>query len=207
VRKAEAIFEQDPPLLPVSWEKTNDGWFTYVKGHNPYHYFGMYDVVRFDMFWLDKQASLAQRESNSGLCRRQGITQKVQRPSDFVVVGLHPTPYSCHGEGVPLKHKATCHGGGGLPRHAHAVRVRLGGVTIWRIQCTTCTAVLTILPHCLLRYHQMRPEVAHDALLATHGGLRLELCADFYHISLMAQPFSYGHLCARSLAVEMCFPL
>jgi peptide/nickel transport system substrate-binding protein len=54
VRQAEAIFEQDPPLLPVSWEKINDGWFNYVKGHNPYNYFGIYDVVRFDTFWLDK---------------------------------------------------------------------------------------------------------------------------------------------------------
>jgi ABC-type transport system substrate-binding protein len=54
VRKAETIFEQDPPLLPVSWEKINDGWFNYVKGHNPNNYFGIYDVVRFDTFWLDK---------------------------------------------------------------------------------------------------------------------------------------------------------
>ena len=54
VRQAEAIFEQDQPLLPVSWEKINDGWFNYVKGHNPYNYFGIYDVVRFDAFWLDK---------------------------------------------------------------------------------------------------------------------------------------------------------
>jgi ABC-type transport system substrate-binding protein len=54
IRKAEEIMEQDPPLLPVSWEKINDGWFNYVKGHNPYNYFGIYDVVRFDTFWLDK---------------------------------------------------------------------------------------------------------------------------------------------------------
>ena len=32
----------------------------------------------------------------------------------------------------------------------------------------------------------MRPEVARDALLATHGGLNLELCAVLYHISPMA---------------------
>jgi hypothetical protein len=25
-----------------------------VKGHNPYNYFGLYDVVRFDTFWFDK---------------------------------------------------------------------------------------------------------------------------------------------------------
>jgi hypothetical protein len=43
--------------------------------------------------------------------------------------------------GFQLKHKATCDGGGCLTRHSHYVRVRLGGVTIWRLQCTTCTAV------------------------------------------------------------------
>src|SRR5215467_8816796 len=32
----------------------------------------------------------------------------------------------------------------------------------------------------------MRPEVARDALLATHGGLSLELCAVLYHVSPMA---------------------
>jgi hypothetical protein len=46
--------------------------------------------------------------------------------------------------------------------------------------------VFTILPHFVLRYRQMRPEVARDALLATHGGLSLERCAVLYHISPMA---------------------
>jgi hypothetical protein len=32
----------------------------------------------------------------------------------------------------------------------------------------------------------MRPEVARDAILATHGGLSLELCAVLYHLSPMA---------------------
>jgi hypothetical protein len=53
--------------------------------------------------------------------------------------------------GFQLKHKATCRGGGCLTRHSHYVRVRLGGVTIWRLQCTTCRAVFTILPHFVLR--------------------------------------------------------
>jgi hypothetical protein len=88
--------------------------------------------------------------------------------------------------GFQLKHKATCTGGGCLTRHSHYVRVRLGGITIWRIQCTTCQAVFTVLPHFVLRYRSMRPEVARDALLATHGGLSLELCAVLYHISPMA---------------------
>jgi hypothetical protein len=88
--------------------------------------------------------------------------------------------------GFQLKHKATCRGGGCLTRHSHYVRVRLGGVTIWRIQCTTCRAVFTVLPHFVLRYRQMPPEVARNALLATHGGLSLELCAVICHISPMA---------------------
>src|ERR687887_145053 len=88
--------------------------------------------------------------------------------------------------GFQLKHKATCHGGGCLTLHSHYMRVRLSGVTIWRLQCTTCHAVFTVLPHFVLRYRSMRPEVARDALLATHSGLSLELCAVLYHISPMA---------------------
>src|SRR5205807_3889671 len=88
--------------------------------------------------------------------------------------------------GFQLLHKATCCGGGRLTRHSHYARVRLGGITIWRLQCTTCRAVFTVLPHFVLRYRQMRPDVARDALLATHGGLSLEWCAVLYHISPMA---------------------
>jgi hypothetical protein len=88
--------------------------------------------------------------------------------------------------GFQLKHKATCGGGGCLTRHSHYLRVRVGGVTIWRIQCTTCKAVFTVLPHFILRSRQMRPDVARNALLATQGGLSLELCAVMCHISPMA---------------------
>src|ERR671931_1050151 len=88
--------------------------------------------------------------------------------------------------GFQLTHKATCRGGGGLTRHSHYVRAGLGGLTIWRVQCTTCKAVFTILPHFVLRYRQIRPEVARDALLATHDRLSLELCAILYDISPMA---------------------
>jgi hypothetical protein len=95
--------------------------------------------------------------------------------------------------GFQLAHKATCRGGGCLTRHSHYARVRLGGLTIWRVQCTRCKAVFTVLPHFVLRYRQMRPEVARDALLATHGGLSLELCAVLYHISPMAL---YRLICA-----------
>jgi peptide/nickel transport system substrate-binding protein len=54
VSQSEAIMERDPPMLPVAWEKVNDVWYDYVKGHNPYDYFGTFDVVRLDTFWLDK---------------------------------------------------------------------------------------------------------------------------------------------------------
>ena len=46
--------------------------------------------------------------------------------------------------------------------------------------------MFTVLPHFVLRYRQMRPEVARDAFLATQGGLSLELCAVLWHLSPMA---------------------
>jgi hypothetical protein len=54
IRETEAVMEQNPPLLRVAWEKINDVCYNYVKGHNPYDYFGIYDVVRLDTAWLDK---------------------------------------------------------------------------------------------------------------------------------------------------------
>src|SRR3989449_4289867 len=112
--------------------------------------------------------------------------------------------------GLQLKHKATCSGGGCLTRHSHDVRVRLGGITIWRIQCTTCKAVFTILPHFVLRYRHMRPEVARNALLATHGGLSLELCAVMCHISPMALyrlVCAFGHQSLVTVLTRCGLPL
>jgi hypothetical protein len=88
--------------------------------------------------------------------------------------------------GFQLIHKAHGSAGGSLTRHSHDARVRLGGLTIWRGPCTRCQAVFTVLPHCVLRYCQMPPAVAQDALLATHGGLSLERCAVLYPLSPMA---------------------
>ena len=51
VRQAEAMLEQDPPLLPVAYEKIYDGYYNYVKGQNPAKFFGIYDVVRWDVVW------------------------------------------------------------------------------------------------------------------------------------------------------------
>src|SRR5215216_6173405 len=112
--------------------------------------------------------------------------------------------------GFQLKHKATCSGRGCLTRHSHYLRLRLGGVTIWRLQCTTCKAVFTVLPHFVLRYRQMRPEVAHNALLATHGGLSLELCAVIYHISPMALYrliCAFGHQSVVTVLIRCGLPL
>jgi hypothetical protein len=95
--------------------------------------------------------------------------------------------------GFQLKHQATCDGGGCLTRHSHDVRIRLGGIAIWRLQCTRCRAVFTVLPHFVLRYRQLHPEVARDALLAIHGSLSLEWCAAICHVSPMAL---YRLICA-----------
>ncbi|SRR5882724_439612 len=88
--------------------------------------------------------------------------------------------------GFQLPHQATGDGGECLTRHAHDRRVRLGGIAIWRLQGTTCTAVCTVLPHVVLRERQRRPEVARDAVLATHGGLSVARCAVLCHSSPMA---------------------
>src|SRR5262247_1314205 len=95
--------------------------------------------------------------------------------------------------GFQLAHKATCTGGGCLTRHSHYARIRLGGLTIWRLQCTSCQAVFTVLPHFALRYRRMSPEVARQALIATQGGLSLAWCATICHISPMAL---YRLICA-----------
>jgi ABC-type oligopeptide transport system substrate-binding subunit len=54
IGQAEAIMEQDPPLLPVAWERIHELWYNYVKGRNPQESFGIYDTVRHDTIWLDK---------------------------------------------------------------------------------------------------------------------------------------------------------
>jgi hypothetical protein len=95
--------------------------------------------------------------------------------------------------GFQLNHKATCSGGGCLTRHSHYARLRLGGLTIWRIQCTSCDAVFTVLPHFVLRYRCMSPDVARQALIATHGGLSLEWCATLFNLSTMSL---YRVICA-----------
>ena len=52
VRKAEDILENDPPLIPVSYEQIYDAWYNKVHGQNPSTYFGIYDVVRWDNVWV-----------------------------------------------------------------------------------------------------------------------------------------------------------
>ena len=61
IRQAEAIMEQDPPVLPMCWEQINDVWYNYVKGHNPYDYFGVYDVVREDTSGWTRRSRIVRR--------------------------------------------------------------------------------------------------------------------------------------------------
>src|SRR5262245_57461947 len=51
-RKAEDILEQDPPLIPISYEQIYDAYYNKVKGQNPSTFFGIYDVCRWDPVWL-----------------------------------------------------------------------------------------------------------------------------------------------------------
>jgi hypothetical protein len=70
--------------------------------------------------------------------------------------------------------------------------------------------VFTVLPHFVLRYRSMRPDVARDALLATHGGLSLELCAMIGHISPMALyrlVCAFGHQSLVTVLTRCGLPL
>jgi hypothetical protein len=88
--------------------------------------------------------------------------------------------------GFQLNHQVTCSGGGCLTRPSHDARLRLGGLTLWRMPCTSCAAVCTVLPPFVLRSRRMSPEGARQALIATHGGRSLEWCATICPISPMA---------------------
>src|SRR5207244_4999458 len=112
--------------------------------------------------------------------------------------------------GFQLTHKTTCQGGGCLTRSAHSLRIRLGGGTRWRIQCLTCRAVFTVLPHCVLRYRRRQPEVARNALLAMHGALSLALCAVIWPIAPMALyrlVYAFGHQSLVAVLTRCSLPL
>src|SRR5205814_69012 len=85
IRQAEDVMEQDPPLVPVAWENILDVWYDYVKGHNPKDYFGIYDVVRFDTFWLDKawigpiRSVSQQPDRTCSVEQRAGAVQVIRR--------------------------------------------------------------------------------------------------------------------------------
>jgi hypothetical protein len=111
--------------------------------------------------------------------------------------------------GFQLRHKCNCPGGK-LTRHSHYSRLRLDGLTIFRIQCTACRAVFTVLPHFVLRYRKMKPKTAKKVLLATHGGLSLELCAALFNLSPMAVYrllCCFGRTCLVTLLTRCQLPL
>src|SRR5713101_4650413 len=112
--------------------------------------------------------------------------------------------------GFQLTHKTTCQGGGCLTRHAHSLRIRLGGGPIFHNKSPTCRAVFTVLPHFVLRYRRMHPEVARNALLAMHGELSLALCAVIWHISPMALSrlvCAFGHQSLVAVLTRCSLPL
>src|SRR5207248_10430181 len=77
-------------------------------------------------------------------------------------------------------HKASCSAGGSLTRHSHYARVRLGGLTIWRVQCTACKAVIVLdggfIRRTPIDRDLLRDAVAADRLLEkAEGGLLIAL--------------------------------
>jgi hypothetical protein len=65
------------------------------------------------------------------------------------------------------------------------------------------SAVFTVLPHFVLRYLSLRPDVARNALLATHGGLSLAFCAVIWHLSPMALSRLVGAFGRQSLVTVL----
>jgi hypothetical protein len=88
--------------------------------------------------------------------------------------------------GFQFFHKCSCSGNSRFQRHSHYARARLGGLCIWRIQCCECKATFSILPHFVLRYRSMSPDVAKRALIASNGGLSLENTSMILNISVMS---------------------
>jgi hypothetical protein len=112
--------------------------------------------------------------------------------------------------GFQLKHRKDCPGGFSLTRHSHYARVRLNNLTIWRVQCTHCKAVFTVLPHFVLRYRKMHPEIAEKTLLAACGGLSLELCSVLFNVSAMSVyrlMCAIGRQCLVTLLYRCSLPL
>lgn len=113
--------------------------------------------------------------------------------------------------GFQLMHKCGCPGGCALTRHSSYMRVRVGNLVIWRLQCKHCRAVFTILPHFVLRYRSMSPEHAKQALLAVYGGLSLEWTAmvvpDVSPMGVYRLLCSMGHASMVSVLVRCGLPL
>ena len=78
--------------------------------------------------------------------------------------------------GLKLCHKPNCPGGCKLTRHSHYGRIRLDGLEIWRVQCTLCKAVFTVMPNFVLPYRATPPAQAKSALHNYYRGLSLD-CA------------------------------
>lgn len=88
--------------------------------------------------------------------------------------------------GFQFFHKKHCSCKSSFKRHSHYARIRLGGITIWRIQCCECKATFTILPYFIMRYRPMSPENAKKAIIASNGGLSLENTSMILNISPMS---------------------
>jgi hypothetical protein len=70
--------EAEIPVLPVVWERINDVYRDYVKGHNPADHFGIYDVVR-------ERHVLVGQDLTRPLKRRRKMPRQIGDPPTFVL--------------------------------------------------------------------------------------------------------------------------
>ena len=54
IHDAGLLLEEEAPVAPVAFEQHAPGWWSYVKGHDTANNVGIWDVNRFDTWWLDK---------------------------------------------------------------------------------------------------------------------------------------------------------
>jgi len=143
--------------------------------------------------------------------RRQSDTRKPHPHVDFhdettyfALLGKHPRvcrvrPRLPLALGFPLLHKTSCSEGGSLT----ALPLRAGSPgRAHHLACPVhyMSSVFTVLPHFVLRYRQMRPEVAREALLArtaasAWSGVRPSVISRPWPLSidLRLGPTSPGH--------------
>ncbi len=87
--------------------------------------------------------------------------------------------------GAELLHKAGCPGGFALTRQSCYQHRRLGGLTIWRVQCKRCMAVFTVLSRFVMRHRALTVTQAEPALIGLMGGASFDTLSMMLSVPVM----------------------